>query len=53
VVVRDNFAFHHPTLDDMEAAFRLSVKSDGDDTDWCMYAEDAVLNFFSFVSPAR
>ncbi len=37
VVIRDNFAFHHPTPDDMEAAFQLAVKSDGDDTDWCMY----------------
>ncbi len=37
VVIRDNFAFHHPTPDDMEAAFQLAVKSDGDDTDWsCM-----------------
>jgi hypothetical protein len=34
VVIRDNFAFHHPSLDDMEAAFQLAVKSDGDDTDW-------------------
>jgi hypothetical protein len=34
VVIRDNFAFHHPSLDDMEAAFHLAVKSDGDDTDW-------------------
>jgi len=50
VVVRDNFAFHHPTLDDMEAAFQLAVKSDGDDTDWCMYVQDAVLNTFFFVS---
>jgi hypothetical protein len=40
VVIRDNFAFHHPTLDDMEAAFQLAVKS-GDETDWCMYVQDA------------
>jgi hypothetical protein len=50
VVVRDNFAFHHPTLDDMEAAFQLAVKSDGDDTDWCMYLNDGLLNTFFFVS---
>jgi hypothetical protein len=30
VVIRDNFAFHHPSLDDMEAAFQLAIKSDGD-----------------------
>lgn len=50
VVIRDNFAFHHPTPDDMEAAFQLAVKSDGDDTDWCMYVQDALLNSFFFVS---
>jgi hypothetical protein len=46
VVIRDNFAFHHPTLEDMEAAFQLAVKSEGDDTDWCMYLNDALLNTF-------
>lgn len=50
VIVRDNFAFHHPSLDDMEAAFQLAVKSDGDDTDWCMYLNDALLNTFFFAS---
>jgi hypothetical protein len=50
VVIRDNFAFHHPTLEDMEAAFQLAVKSEGDDTDWCMYLNDALLNTFFFVS---
>ena len=50
VVIRDNFAFHHPSLDDMEAAFQLAVKSDGDDTDWCMYLNNALLNTFFFVS---
>jgi hypothetical protein len=50
VVIRDKFAFHHPTLDDMEAAFQLAVKSDGDDTDWCMYLDNALLNTFFFAS---
>ena len=50
VKIRDNFAFHHPSLDDMEAAFRLAVKSDGDDTDWCMYLNNALLNTFFFAS---
>ena len=50
VVIRDNFAFHHPSLDDMEAAFQLAVKSDGDDTDWCMYLNNALLNTFFFAS---
>jgi hypothetical protein len=50
VVIRDKFAFHHPSLDDMEAAFQLAAKSDGDDTDWCMYLNDALLNTFFFAS---
>jgi len=50
VVIRDNFGFHHPALDDMEAAFQLAVNSDGDDTDWCMYLNDALLNTFFFAS---
>jgi hypothetical protein len=50
VIIRDNFAFHHPSLDDMEAAFQLAVESDGDDTDWCIYLNDALLNTFFFVS---
>src|SRR5260370_3997105 len=28
VVIRDNFASHHPSLDDMESAFQLAGKSD-------------------------
>jgi hypothetical protein len=52
VVIRDNFAFHHPSLNDMEAAFQLAVKSDGDDTDRCMYLQDALLNTFFFISKA-
>jgi hypothetical protein len=34
----------------MEDAFQLAVKSNGDDTDWCMYLEDALLNSFFFAS---
>jgi hypothetical protein len=50
VVIRDNFAFHHPSLEDMEAAFQLAVKADGDDTDWCIYLNNALLNTFFFAS---
>jgi hypothetical protein len=49
-VIRDNFAFHHPSPDDMEAAFQLAVKSDGDVTDWCMYLNNPLLNTFFFAS---
>jgi hypothetical protein len=45
VVIR-NFAFHHPSLDDMEAAFQLAVKLDSNETDWCMYLQNALLNSF-------
>jgi hypothetical protein len=50
VVIRDKFAFHHPTMEDMEAAFQLAGKSDGDETDWCMYLNSALLNTFFFAS---
>lgn len=50
VVIRDNFAFHHPSLEDMEAAFQFAVRSDGDDTDWCAYLNNALLNSFFFAS---
>ena len=50
VKIRDNFAFHHPSLADMEAAFQLAIKSDGDETDWCMYLNNALLNSFFFAS---
>jgi hypothetical protein len=50
VVIRDNFAFHYPTPDDMEAAFQLAAKSEGNETDWCIYLQDALLNTFFFAS---
>jgi hypothetical protein len=49
-VIRDNFAFHHPTLKDMESAFELAMQSDGDDSYWCMYLNDGLLNTFFFAS---
>jgi hypothetical protein len=30
VVIRDNFAFHHPSLDDVEAAFQLMANAMGE-----------------------
>jgi hypothetical protein len=44
VVIRDKFAFHHPTMEDMEAAFQLAGKSDGDETDWCMYLDFVLVH---------
>lgn len=50
VLIRDKFAFHHPSLEDMEGAFQFAAKSGGDDTDWCMYLNSAALNTFFFAS---
>jgi hypothetical protein len=36
---------HGPSVDDIEAAFQLALKSDEDETDWCMYLNDAAQHF--------
>src|SRR5690349_771269 len=43
--IRNNFAFHNPTMEQMEAAFRLAAKAGGEDADW-----SALLNVSFFVS---
>jgi hypothetical protein len=51
VTVRDNFAFHHPTKDDMEAAFQQAIFNEDDEAEnWCIYMTPALLNTFFFVS---
>jgi hypothetical protein len=51
VVIRNNFAFHHPSMEQMEAAFQLAVTNAGDDeADWSIYFNRALLNTFFFVS---
>jgi hypothetical protein len=51
VVIRDNFSFHHPTMKDMEAAFRQALLNQDDEAEnWCIYMTPALLNSFFFVS---
>ncbi len=49
--IRNNFAFHHPTMEQMEAAFRLAAASnDAEDVDWSVFFNRALLNVSFFVS---
>jgi hypothetical protein len=49
--IRNNFAFHHPTMEQMEAAFRMATKNkDSEETDWSVFFNKALLNTFFFVS---
>ena len=36
--IRNNYAFHHPTMEQMEAAFQLAASNkDGEDVDWSVF----------------
>jgi hypothetical protein len=49
--VRNNFAFHHPAIDDVEAAFeKAAEETDSEHADWVIYFNTALLNTFFFVS---
>lgn len=49
--VRNNFAFHHPTIDDIDAAFEKAAgETDSEEADWAAYFNTALLNTFFFVS---
>lgn len=49
--VRNDFSFHHPKPDDMEAAFQASVNSGMmDEEDWGVFFTTTLLNTFFFVS---
>jgi len=53
VVIRDSYAFHHPTTDEMEEAFQRANKSEySEDADWAVYFNKALLNtfFLSLIS---
>jgi|SRR5665213_4006995 len=51
VVIRDSYAFHHPTIDEMEEAFQRANKSEySEEADWAVYFNKALLNTFFFVS---
>jgi len=49
--IRNNFAFHHPTNEQMESAFQMAVSNkDGEEIDWSVFFNQALLNTFFFVS---
>jgi hypothetical protein len=49
--IRNNYAFHHPGIDDIDAAFeKAAAESDGDKADWTVYFNRGLLNTFFFVS---
>jgi hypothetical protein len=51
VLIRDNFAFNHPSTDDMDAAFQRAIVSQDDEAEnWCIYMTPALSNAFFFVS---
>jgi hypothetical protein len=49
--VRNNFAFHHPNNEQMEAAFQMATSNkDSEEIDWSVFFNQALLNTFFFVS---
>jgi fructose-specific component phosphotransferase system IIB-like protein len=49
--IRNNFAFHHPGIDDIDAAFeKAAAEVDSEDADWAVYFNKALLNTSFFVS---
>jgi len=49
--IRNNYAFHHPGIDDIDAAFeKAAAEFDGDKADWGVYFNRRLLNTFFFVS---
>jgi hypothetical protein len=51
-VIRNNYAFHHPEIDEVEAAFERAA-AEGEDADGAIYFIKALLNTFFFVSDCR
>ena len=49
--IRNNFAFHHPKPEQMEAAYQLAaVNADSEDADWSVFFQQGLLNVSFFVS---
>jgi hypothetical protein len=49
--IRNNFAFHHPTNEQMEKAFQMAAANkDSEEIDWSVFFNQALLNTFFFVS---
>jgi len=50
-VIRNNYAFHHPETDEVDAVFEKAAAEQGtEDADWAIYFNKAPLNTFFFVS---
>ncbi len=50
-VIRNNYAFHHPETDEVDAAFeKAAAEPVSEDADWAVYFNKALLNTFFFVS---
>jgi hypothetical protein len=50
-IIRNNYAFHHPEIEEIDAAFEKAAIADGsEDADWAVYFNVALLNTFFFVS---
>jgi hypothetical protein len=50
-VIRNNYAFHHPETDEVDAVFEKAAAEQGtEDADWAIYFNKALLNTFFFVS---
>jgi hypothetical protein len=46
--IHNDFCFHHPKPDDMEAAFQSAIASGAmEEADWGVYITTALLNTFS------
>ncbi|NOJ39062.1 hypothetical protein [Bradyrhizobium australiense] len=49
--IRNNYAFHHPDVDDIDAAFeKAASEADSEEADWAVYFNKGLLNTFFFVS---
>jgi hypothetical protein len=48
--IRNNFAFHHPKPERMEAAYQLAAKAGSEDADWSIFFNQGLLNVSFFVS---
>jgi hypothetical protein len=48
--LRNSYAFHHPDMTDMEAAFQQAAAHEKDDDDWAVYFTRTQLNCFFFMS---
>lgn len=48
--VRNSYAFHHPTPEEIELAFQAAVQVPNEDDSWSIYFSKTLLNCFFFAS---